>query len=259
MSGPTQTRGMTTNGVIYGKIGAGPPVVLLHGWCLSRGMWMYAEESLRAHNTVITPDLPGFGDSAALAGPYVLERYATAVLELLEELKLEKAVLVGFAFGAAVAMTAAARDDTRIGGLALIGVPSAAHAAYDKMPRAMRRDWPEFARRSAIAICKGPVSDASLAWLASMFASTPLPVALETGALLGEFEPVDIAADVHVRSLFFHGEHDDVVPSTISQQCADRMTNARVEIVPGAGHLVPIDRTTEFGAALRSFLDEPVS
>jgi pimeloyl-ACP methyl ester carboxylesterase len=89
-----------------------------------------------------------------------------------------------------------------------------------------------------------------------MFAATPLPVALETVALLGAFEPLDVASDVRVRCLFVHGEHDDVVPVTISERCAERMTDAKVEIVPGAGHLVPIDRSAEFDVALQSFLDE---
>ncbi len=241
-------------GIAYGRRGHGSPVVLLHGWCLNRDLWVYEEERLHHEHTVITPDLPGFGLSAGLAGPYDLDCYVNAVRALLDELALEQATLVGFAFGAAVAMALAARDDARVAGLALIGVPSAAHAAYDRMPRAMRRDWPDFARRSAEAICKAPHSAATMDWLARMFGSAPLPTALETVALLGGFEPTDVAPEVHVRSLFIHGEDDDVVPVKVSRDCASLMTNAEVVTVPDSGHLVPIDQPSAFGDIVESFL-----
>jgi pimeloyl-ACP methyl ester carboxylesterase len=254
MSAAASLRGVTADGVHYGRRGSGPAIVLLHGWCLNRELWMYEEERLRATHTVITPDLPGFGLSSDLDGPYDLDRHATAVQALLEELDLADVVVVGFAFGAAVAMTLAARDDSRLSGLVLIGVPSAAHSPYDRMPRAIRRDWPEFARLSARAICKGPISDATLDWLARMFGATALPVALETVGVLGRFEPADVAGNVKVRSLFVHGELDDVVPVKISETCAVAMVDAHVNVIPESGHLVPIDRAKDFAAAVDEFL-----
>ena len=107
--------------------------------------------------------------------------------------------------------------------LVLVGVPSASTAAYEKMPRAMRRDWPLFAERSAAAICRGEHSTATLAWLGAMFGGTALPVALETVAVLGAFEPAEVAAQVAAPTLFVHGERDDVVPLRVSQECAARM------------------------------------
>jgi pimeloyl-ACP methyl ester carboxylesterase len=254
MSSAARVRDVSAGGIAYGRRGNGPPVVLLHGWCLNRDLWIYEEERLRSQYTAITPDLPGFGGSAGLAGPYDLERYVSAVRGLLTELSLEDVTIVGFAFGAAIAMALAAADDSGIAGLVLIGVPSAASAAYDRMPRAMRRDWPDFARRSAEAICKVPHSEATLDWLSHMFRSAPLPTALETVGLLGRFEPGELAASVHVRSLFVHGEDDDVVPIEVARACAELMPDAQVSAVPACGHLVPIDRPTEFGELVSGFL-----
>ena len=53
--------------------------------------------------------------------------------------------------------------------LVSIGVPSAAHSPYERMPKAMKRDWPGFAQASGKAICKQPQSDATLDWLGRMF------------------------------------------------------------------------------------------
>jgi pimeloyl-ACP methyl ester carboxylesterase len=251
---PALTHAVSSRGLHYERRGDGPPVVLVHGWCLSAEMWLYQQERLLHDHTVITVDLPGFGRSRDLAGPYALDRYANELGLLLRELELEDAVVVGFAFGAAVAMTLAAAGDVQPAGLVLIGAPSAAHAAYDRMPRAMRRDWHEFARRSALAICKRPLSDAATAWLATIFGSTPLPVALETVAQLARFEPADVAGAISVDALFVHGELDDVVPVAVSEACAKAMPNAAVRVVADSGHLVPIDQPEELSAAIAAYV-----
>jgi pimeloyl-ACP methyl ester carboxylesterase len=110
------------------------------------------------------------------------------------------------------------------------------------MAKAMRRDWPEFARRSAAAIVQRPHSEATMSWLELMFRATELPVAIETVALLADFEPVDLAPKVDVPSLLIHGEQDDVVPPAIAEQCAQRMPDARLSVVPDCGHLAIIDQ-----------------
>jgi pimeloyl-ACP methyl ester carboxylesterase len=228
--------------MVYSDRGDGPAVVLLHGWCLSRHLWLYQEAALIESHRVICPDLPGFGDSADLTGPYSLERYAVEVATFLNEIDEPDMLVCGFAFGAVVAMAAVAECGARAGRLVLIGVPSAATAAYERMPRAMRRDWPEFARRSARAICKQPQSNATLDWLGAMFGATPLPVALETVALLGAFEPLPLAPRVAVPTVLVHGADDDVVPVSVSQSCANVMPHAQLEIVPQSGHLVVLDQ-----------------
>jgi pimeloyl-ACP methyl ester carboxylesterase len=250
----TTTAATTVNGLFYTSRGSGRPVVLIHGWCLSGRLWLYLEEELASDHVVVCPDLAGFGRSA-LAGPYDLGRLAGDVLSLLDELALEQPALVGFAFGAAVAMELAASAPGRTGGLVLIGVPSGDTAPYDRMPKAMRRDWPEFARRSAAAICKQPQSEATLAWLEQMFVSTPLPVAIETVGVLEQFDPVALAPRVSDRALFVHGRNDDVVPLSVAERCVEAAPAGRLAVVEDSGHLVPYDQPAELAALVRGFLD----
>lgn len=252
-------RGATASGTVYERRGAGQAVVLLHGWCLNGRLWTYEEEQLAGYCDVVVPDLPGFGRSDGVVGPFDLDRYRASVAELLDELDLHDAVLVGFAFGALVAMAAAADDDARVSGLVLIGVPSASRFVYEKMPKAMRRDWPLFASRSARAICGQPQSDATLDWLGGMFGATPLPVAIEVNGLLGSTEPSEMAPEVSVPSLFVHGAQDDVVPVEVADECAALMPSARVERVDECGHLVLIDQKQRFHELVDGFLREVAS
>jgi non-heme chloroperoxidase len=243
-------------GLAYVRRGSGPAVVLVHGWCLSRRLWMYLEESLvAAGHEVHTPDLAGFGESAGLAGPYDLERHGADLADLLVENDLRDVVLVGFAFGAGALLQLT--DQTRVRALVLIGVPSAATSAYERMPRAMRRDWPLFAERSAAAICRVQHSPATLAWLAGIFGATTLPVALETVGVLGDFEPASVAGRITCPALFVHGELDDVVPVDVSRDCAGRMAQAAVAPVAGSGHLVVLDAAEALHDLVAAMVKDP--
>lgn len=254
MSAPGSVRFSSRKGLVYERRGEGRPVVFVHGWCLNRELWTYAEEALVGTCDTITVDLAGFGASAALAGPYSFDRYAADLADLLAELELDDAVVVGFAFGAAVGLRVAVDGAPGLGGLVSIGVPSAAHSPYERMPRAMKRDWPGFAQASGQAICKQPQSDATLDWLGRMFGATPLRTALATVEEMSRFEPAEIAAGVKVPTLYVHGADDDVVPVAISEQCADAAEGAAVAVVPECGHLVPIDQKEPFHDLLREFV-----
>jgi 3-oxoadipate enol-lactonase len=249
----SRTVDVTASGLAYSRRGSGPTVLLLHGWCLNRALWMYQEVALSASFEVICPDLPGFGDSAGLAGPYTLERYADAVTTLIDELAINRVQVGGFAFGAAVAMAAVRGGESRIASLALIAPPSGSCAPYEKMPRAMRRDWPRFAQLSAEAVVKQPHSEAEMRWLHEMFRGTPLPVAISTAALLQAFEPADALDEIMVPTLLIHGEQDDVVPVSVSRTCAAGLAHATLTVVPEAGHLVLLDQKEATNGLLGDF------
>jgi pimeloyl-ACP methyl ester carboxylesterase len=242
-------------GLTYLRRGVGSPVLLIHGWCLSHVMWTYLEDRLvTAGHQVVIPDLAGFGSSADLAGPYDLARHGADTTDLLDELELDHAILVGFAFGGAVLMSLPSY--ARISGLVLIGVPSASAAPYRRMPAAMRRDWPEFARRSAVSICGTPKSEATLSWLARMFETTRLSVALETVGVLAGFEPAQVAASISVPALLVHGVQDPVVPLAVSEGCATLMPNGRVVPVEESGHLVVLDQPDALAEIVTGFSAE---
>lgn len=243
-----------STGMMFGRRGIGRPLIMLHGWCLNRAMWTYAEEALCSDHCVITPDMAGFGRSDHLDGPYSLARYTADVRSLIEELDLHGVVLVGFAFGAAVAIGTASISDERIAGVVSVGVPAAKHSPYARMPKSMRRDWPDFARRSAQALFHNPQSEATLLWLERLFASTPLTVAIETVALLAAYEPVDHVGAVRVPQLFIHADKDTVAPAELGEACARTAPDGRLEILADCGHLIALDQKDAFHASLRAFL-----
>ncbi|HEY2637342.1 MAG TPA: alpha/beta fold hydrolase, partial [Solirubrobacteraceae bacterium] len=100
----------------YGRVGAGPPVVLLHGWPGARSDHREVAGLLAERADVIVPDLRGFGESfaASQAPPeaYTAPAQAESVLALIDELGLDRPVVAGYDVGSRVAQAVArARPD----------------------------------------------------------------------------------------------------------------------------------------------------
>jgi pimeloyl-ACP methyl ester carboxylesterase len=62
-------------------------------------------------------------------------------------------------------------------------------------------------------------------------------------------------ADLHMPRLVVVGDEDVLTPPGHSRELATRIPGARLVLIPGAGHLTPLEAPEEFAAALGSFLD----
>jgi non-heme chloroperoxidase len=240
----------------YERHGSGRPVLFLHGWCLNSRLWMYEDALVGESLDVILADLPGLGASDGMAGPYTIDSHAAAISALLTELDLREAVIVGFAYGAAVALEASLAQPARISGLVLAGVPRSGQLPDERMLASMQRDWPRYARRSAQALCKKPQSEATIGWLEDMFLSVRVRVARELWSSISGFDPLLLCPEVQAATLFLHGEHDDFTSVTVAREAAASMRRARVAVAPGSGHLVVIDDPSWFHRQLVTFLSE---
>jgi pimeloyl-ACP methyl ester carboxylesterase len=120
----------TVNGVRVHYQEAGdenaPPIILIHGFISSTLIWKEVFLPLASEGFhVIAPDLPGYGYSEKPGdGEYTIEYQARAVLGLMDRLGIEKAILVGASYGAAIALAAALDYPGRVNKLVLIGAVS---------------------------------------------------------------------------------------------------------------------------------------
>ncbi len=88
----------------------------------------------------------------------------------------------------------------------------------------------------------------------SMFASAPLPVALETVQVLANYDPQTIVAKVKVPVLFLHAEHDTVAPAALGKACAEIAPKGQLQVLANCGHLIVLDQKEEFHQRVRTFL-----
>ena len=103
----------------HDRIGAGPPLLLLHGALVDRAYWRDRLPALSAVHDVIAPDLPGHGASPPLDGPTSVAAMARAVLATLDELGLPAVAILGHSLGGMVAQELALTAPGRVKALVL--------------------------------------------------------------------------------------------------------------------------------------------
>lgn len=99
-------------GLAYERLGAGPPLVLLHGIGHRRQAWNAVLPRLAPYRDLIVVDLPGHGESPPLetSGRTVGDALVADILDLLDDLGLERPHLAGSSLGGRIALEAAVLD-----------------------------------------------------------------------------------------------------------------------------------------------------
>jgi 3-oxoadipate enol-lactonase len=251
----------------YADQGPGPAVVLLHGFPLSRAMWVEQLSGIGSIYRVIAPDLRGHGDSPAPEGVYTMDEMADDVIELVDTLHIdEPIVLGGLSMGGYVALSLVARYPERVRALMLMDT----RAGADTPEAAQNRE--ATARAVLDADKASPVVEAMLPRLFSKLTLEERPERVEplravmerttargiAGALRGMAMRPDRSGDlarISVPTLVVVGQEDVITPPAEAKALADAIPNARLEVIPKAGHLAPYENHSVANHVILRFLN----
>src|ERR1700694_783657 len=148
MSKPTSiSKVAQVNGIelAYQDLGTGSPLVLLHGGFGSVEMFGPNVELLVAGRRVIGVDLQSHGRSPVADRPMRFETMADDIAALIKHLKLERAAVMGFSLGGAVAVRTAIQHPELVGRLVLVSTVFKRGGWYPEMTAAMDAMGPEVA------------------------------------------------------------------------------------------------------------------
>lgn len=255
----------------YLEGGGGSPVVLLHGRGNAATTWFPLLPELARRHRVVAVDLPGFGHASSPpfeGGGFEegLRFFADPVEELLLELDLGDAALVGHSLGALVAAEIALRKRARPRRLVLIGamgvgpVMTAWSRAYFRAPpeRLVRVLGPALFRR--IHPPRPTPLGERLAALHSEFYAVPdgrvAPVAAFNAlfpALGAVPHRLPRLGEIDAETLVLWGERDDVFPAPIGIAAAAAIPRATLRMVP-LGHAPHLEDPALVLPALTAFL-----
>ncbi|MFM7245785.1 MAG: alpha/beta fold hydrolase [Planctomycetaceae bacterium] len=253
-------------------IGSGLPLVLVHAFPLDHGMWRRQEplgESLR----LIVPDLRGFGGSAGSV-PRSIADLADDVAALLDAVHLERpAVICGVSMGGYVAQHLAVRHPDRVAALVLVDTkleadtPEARAARVDLAGKVGRLGQSILADAMIPRLLAAPRSGADAAALArhaenrlllqSLIERQPVATIQAALAALGDRpDMTDALRHVSVPTLLVVGAEDQITPPACLEAAEAIIPEAKLLIVPAAGHLVPLEAPEVFNRAVLEFLAE---
>ena len=238
----------------YLKGGAGLPVVVLHHSTGNPG-WIPFYERLAERATVYVPDMPGYGQSARPEWAREPRDLGILLLQALARLDLARVALVGLGFGGFVAAEMATMSQERIGRLVLVGAPG--HQPRDgEILDQMMVDFHEYVMagfRDEDAFRKAFGDDARRSFKELWDYSREMTARLTWKPYMFSRRLAPLLREVRTPALVLHGADDAIVPVDVARQYAEALPNARLEIVPDAGHLLEYENPDAIASCIAAF------
>jgi pimeloyl-ACP methyl ester carboxylesterase len=244
--------------------GRGTAVVLLHAFPLSRAMWKGQREALAGACRLITPDLPGFGDSAPLGTPPTVDTMAEQVVALLDRIApREKVILGGLSMGGYVAFAFVRKYADRLAGLILADTRAepddeTARANRDKLIAFAETNPPSAVAEQMLPKLLGPesLSRPEVVEEVKRIAAAQRPAGI-VGALRMLRDRPDsrpTLATLRVPTLIVVGRDDALTPVSTAEGIASQIPGSRLAVIEGAGHLSNLEKPEAFNEAVRAFV-----
>ena len=205
--------------------------------------------------------------------PYALEDMAGDCLGLLDALGIDSAHLVGISMGGAIAQLVTAHHPERVRSLACLmtssghpglpgPTPDAAAALFAPLPRERTREnmIADGIRRFRVVASPSYPSDDE--WLQALFARefdrgfNPQGVARQLAAIIANGDRRALLARIAVPTLVLHGADDPLIPVGCGEDIARHVPGARLQVVSGMGHDLPLALTDTFVSAIAALAGE---
>jgi len=251
------------NGIsLYYEVhGTGKPLIMLHGGFGSFEMFTALSPALAVDHQVIGVDLYGHGRTALTDRSLSFEHMADDIAGLIEHLGLEKADLLGFSLGGAVALQTAIRYPERVNRLVLISTPFKRTGWHPEMQAGMAAVSPEFFMHT-------PIYDGYLR-VAPKPEDFPRLVANMREALSQDYDWTEQVAALKPPTLIIAGDADGLPPSHAVEFFTllggglrdagwngEHLVPSQLAILPGATHYNITFRADLLLPVLAPFLDK---
>jgi pimeloyl-ACP methyl ester carboxylesterase len=267
--------------VAYRQAGSGPLLVMIHGIAGSSGTWVPVMPLLAERFTVVAPDLLGHGESAKPRGDYSLGAYASGIRDLLGVMGHDRATVVGHSLGGGIAMQFAYQFPQMAERLVLI-CSGGLGKEVTPLLRAMTLPGSEFVLPLILAPQLHQLAGA-VGGVLGRFGLRADPFLTEVWAAWSRLTDaraqrafvhtiravIDLAGQrvsardrlylAHeVPTMIVWGERDAVIPSHHGEVAHELIPGSRLELVPGAGHFLPLERPELLDRLLRDFIASTV-
>lgn len=267
MSGSSEFLEVGGAKLYYQDAGAGHPLVLIHGGLVDSGMWDDQFEVLAAHYRVIRYDLRWFGRSTASEVEY---SNIEDLFQLLTQLQIEKAFLVGLSLGGSIALDFTLEHPEIVDALILVGagvsgdtqgISSDVQGMYEELLKAYGdqdlaravevtlRMWTDGPKRTAEEVEPEVRERIRMMSEKNLAARARRPSGIDPPA-------ISRLAEVEVPTLVMVGELDNLMMQDLADRLVNEIRKATKVTIPRAAHHPNMERPDEFNSILLNFFGE---
>ena len=252
--------------------GEGRPIILIHGWPLSDEMYEYQYNDLiNAGFRAIGITLRGFGKSDKPYGIYNYDIHASDIKEVLSELGIKDAVMVGFSMGGSIAIRYLSYyNGAHVSKLVLCGAAAPIwtqrkdfpynlpQSAVDDLITLNNSDRPKLLSNFAkiFSATETALNEGIGGWLhgiglsASSYATAQCLVALRDTDLRPDMKKIKIP------TLIIHGKKDKICSFDLAEQMKSGIQNSQLVAFENSGHSMFLEETSKFNKELIKFAEK---
>ena len=254
----------TDQGIVHYEVyGRGRPVILLHGWLGSWGLWQETMAYLGRYYRTYALDFWGFGESGKKRDTYAVTDFVALVEQFMERLGIASAPLVGHSMGGTVSLSVALKYPERVDKVVVIGSPivgssltwplklAGYHSVAFMLFNAM---W---AFRLGMRVASPFISrDPRFSEMMDRDLSrTTLESFLMSIASLRRTDLSPMLPQLEMPCMGMFGDLDNIVSPNQWKPMLEGIPSARIDRFPNAGHFIMLDEPEKFMGQLKSFLD----
>jgi pimeloyl-ACP methyl ester carboxylesterase len=247
--------------VHYEVFGHGRPVVFLHGWLGSWRYWFPTMERVAENFRTYSFDFWGFGESRRKSTYESIQNYSDQVIRFLDELGIDRCLLVGHSMGGMVALKTAINHPKRISRVAAVGAPIVGDSLSWLLKLTDRPLFADaFARVPAFRrfMFHGFLGEADDQHVHEILDDSVKSSSTTLRNAVGSMWRTDLRPELSrlsVPSLIVHGGRDEIVHPN-QADLFDNVSSAEVVVMPESRHFPFLDEAELFNELLLRFLKQ---
>jgi pimeloyl-ACP methyl ester carboxylesterase len=255
----------TDQGIVHYEVyGRGRPVILLHGWLGSWGLWQETMSYLGRYYRTYALDFWGFGESGKKRETYAVQDFVSLVDQFMDRLGIAEAPLVGHSMGGTVSLSVAIQYPARVRKVVIIGSPIVGSSLAFPLKLAGYRFiafmlfnmmWAFRATMKVASpfICADPLFPEMMD---RDLSSTTVESFLRSIASLRRTDLRPMLSQVKIPVMGMFGDRDNIVNPRQWQPLLAGVPHAQIVRWERAQHFIMLDTPQDFMEKLKSFLDQ---
>lgn len=246
------------------EVGRGEPLILIHGLADDHRAWRQALPGLMLRHRVLMYDLRGHGGTSLGRPEGTLTQLGSDLASLMKSIGVDRADIAGFSLGGTIAMRMAIDHPEMVQRLVLVGTSSrvgrTAADWYRQRVDMVGRNDPDLRatldRDTADVYAEAPSELDDGLLIRRQSTADPRGYANACAAMAAlNASPLDPElGSISAPTLIIASELDRHCPPKAAEIIAAGIKGSRLEVIPGAGHPIPVEKPHELAASMNAFL-----